>query len=1074
MPTFILSPAGSLVLSSCAILLLGLGSRFGFTILYRSALREQGRLAGVAFGLADCRGRLDQARASGERDGLGWLADAVQRLQLSPETEQAAAFSGDLATLDRLDLLNRRTDEQSVNLGMVAEGVHELQRPRMALDQLRRRYAALTDAVLGILAHPAALGSVARLTKLDIRSVVDDLQRLGERHQLSSTFAGALERLFITDPVTAAFAVRRLSLDATVHQWAFAGHVDWRLAPLDDGLIELVIRGASEVGMELGASIVAQRLTSGRRGAKSFLPPAEFVNASNLLRWRRTLSDHGVPAEALLYGLVEQACSCLELLAAPRDLAQHEIALIQTLSHAQADYYPLVAAQLLAGLARKSDYVVAPSEALVLYQDALKLLPTDSETYRWLRYETIARARGATNQPYITHDRIDAYSAADMRLLVLGCAAVGENLCGVLLSEMLRREHPDRPTSVFAGWMSLYFGAPTWSVAGFQQLGYVGGNDAGAFPQLRSWPHASSPKEIVERFRRSRQTWPRISIVVPSFQQGKFIEQTLLSLINQGYPDLEIIVEDGGSTDETSEILHRYRDRIRFLRSGPDEGQSAALTHGFTLATGEILSWLNSDDMLAPLALFHIAETYISGADLVVGACFEFKDGRFLQINLPGLPEGPLERAKMADLKNEWFMGQYFYQPEVFFSAEIYQKAGGYIDASLKYTMDYDLWMRLAGAGASVAKVRWPIALFRRHEEQKTFSLDRTVIEQGDVRSRYVSDFTDPKARASTTTRLAAVWNKRSPRVLIVTGKYGRFFPIGFEHEMRRSFDGMGYVVDFAAASSTLAASDYDLVIAIITLTTEELAFLRRLRAEKTRALLVGWFWDNHHMFRENLEFASVIDIAIAAHDFAKAYLQMPNLWLMKSSLICYTQWSRDTFERFERTQRTFDRNDALLGGFVAYPDAPERTRCIERLQRSGFFPKLRLMKPEEKSEYFVMAEPDKFREWCGHKVSLCANVERDIPIRFFDALVTGQIPLIPASALDIDLLRSRYPEEIFVVLKSLEVDDVRQARREALDLYRQAGPDGLNERISRAMRSHSFYARLSEVLDTLRQAAIA
>ncbi|PWB67658.1 MAG: glycosyltransferase, partial [Deltaproteobacteria bacterium] len=90
-------------------------------------------------------------------------------------------------------------------------------------------------------------------------------------------------------------------------------------------------------------------------------------------------------------------------------------------------------------------------------------------------------------------------------------------------------------------------------------------------------------------------TVPKISIVTPSFNQGSFLEETIRSVISQGYPNLEYIVMDGGSTDGSVDIIRRYREHIAFWKSGPDAGQSDALRQGFQRATGEILAWLNSD-----------------------------------------------------------------------------------------------------------------------------------------------------------------------------------------------------------------------------------------------------------------------------------------------------------------------------------------------------------------------------------------------------------------------------------------------------------------------------------------------
>ena len=98
----------------------------------------------------------------------------------------------------------------------------------------------------------------------------------------------------------------------------------------------------------------------------------------------------------------------------------------------------------------------------------------------------------------------------------------------------------------------------------------------------------------------SEKIWPKISVVMPSFNHEKYIERSILSVINQGYPNLEFIIVDGKSTDKTSFIVEKYMSYISIFRSEEDKGQSDALNHGFSMATGEIFAWLNSDDVYLP------------------------------------------------------------------------------------------------------------------------------------------------------------------------------------------------------------------------------------------------------------------------------------------------------------------------------------------------------------------------------------------------------------------------------------------------------------------------------------------
>ena len=224
---------------------------------------------------------------------------------------------------------------------------------------------------------------------------------------------------------------------------------------------------------------------------------------------------------------------------------------------------------------------------------------------------------------------------------------------------------------------------------------------------------------------------PRISVVTPSFNQGKFIENTIRSVLGQGYPNLQYIVIDNCSTDGTAAVLEKYRDRIDHLIVEHDAGQSEALNKGLNLADGEILTWINSDDMLAPGALFQVAAAYgISDPpDLVAGSLLYMVDDETLYEHVTSVADGPLDVADFVDVENQWMQGKYFYQPEVFFSRAIFQRAGGAGREDLYYSMDYDLWTRMARAGATIKVIGAPLAIFRAHPDQKTSGPEKYLPE---------------------------------------------------------------------------------------------------------------------------------------------------------------------------------------------------------------------------------------------------------------------------------------------------------------------------------------------------------
>lgn len=223
-------------------------------------------------------------------------------------------------------------------------------------------------------------------------------------------------------------------------------------------------------------------------------------------------------------------------------------------------------------------------------------------------------------------------------------------------------------------------------------------------------------------------SWPKISVVTVSFNQARFLEASIRSVLDQNYPNLEYIVIDGGSTDGSVDIINRYRDRCAAVVIEPDRGQSDALNKGFARATGDIMNWLCSDDLLEPGALAHVGRAYRThGADLIVGGCMRIGETSHdvLYRHHTALPLGrtvDLSALDMLRVMRSWEAANYFFQPEVFFSRRAWLHAGAHIKEHLYYAMDYDLWLRMALAGATVRHIPATIGCSRVHAGQKTQS----------------------------------------------------------------------------------------------------------------------------------------------------------------------------------------------------------------------------------------------------------------------------------------------------------------------------------------------------------------
>jgi glycosyltransferase involved in cell wall biosynthesis len=205
---------------------------------------------------------------------------------------------------------------------------------------------------------------------------------------------------------------------------------------------------------------------------------------------------------------------------------------------------------------------------------------------------------------------------------------------------------------------------------------------------------------------------PRITIITPSYNQGQYIEDTILSIINQGYPNLEYIIIDGGSTDNTVEIIKKYSDRINYWVSEKDKGQSNAINKGFHKATGDIINWINSDDQLMPGALAAIARHFAENPDAVMihGRIEYFGETKsYYSVNLP-----------KNDLETRYAAHICMPQPACFYRKKLLDEQG-YLDESLHFSMDTDLFLR-AGLHYKIVQVEDVISRFRLHSASKSVS----------------------------------------------------------------------------------------------------------------------------------------------------------------------------------------------------------------------------------------------------------------------------------------------------------------------------------------------------------------
>jgi glycosyltransferase involved in cell wall biosynthesis len=227
---------------------------------------------------------------------------------------------------------------------------------------------------------------------------------------------------------------------------------------------------------------------------------------------------------------------------------------------------------------------------------------------------------------------------------------------------------------------------------------------------------------------------PRVSVITPSFNQGRFIERTIRSVLNQGWPDLEYIVIDGASTDGTPEIIRRYERHLSFWVSEPDRGQTDAIVKGLERATGDYVTWLCSDDVLFPGSLEKMAaalEAHAEAGIVYGGAAFIDEEDRVLKVHsYPDMTLGRLLYEKHSTVA----------QPSSLIRRSTLDAAGG-LDRSLSYCMDYDLWIRLLRHAGCVNLGEAVLSGYRLHTHSKTVgSYRKMAMEKIAVNRRYTGD----------------------------------------------------------------------------------------------------------------------------------------------------------------------------------------------------------------------------------------------------------------------------------------------------------------------------------------------
>lgn len=234
------------------------------------------------------------------------------------------------------------------------------------------------------------------------------------------------------------------------------------------------------------------------------------------------------------------------------------------------------------------------------------------------------------------------------------------------------------------------------------------------------------------------QNLPTISIITPSLNQGDFIEETILSVLSQNYPNVEYLIMDGCSSDNTLQILEKYAGRLKWV-SEPDKGQTNAINKGLQMTKGSIVGFLNADDILAPGALQKVARLFSTNQDIrwVTGKCNIIdENGKEIRRSITNYKNLLMLLRSFPLL----FVTNYISQPATFWTRTVLHELGS-MDESLHYVMDYEYWLRLYSKHPPVYIPEY-LASFRVQQNSKTTRKGHSSIyidEEKNIIQRYTN-----------------------------------------------------------------------------------------------------------------------------------------------------------------------------------------------------------------------------------------------------------------------------------------------------------------------------------------------
>ncbi len=298
------------------------------------------------------------------------------------------------------------------------------------------------------------------------------------------------------------------------------------------------------------------------------------------------------------------------------------------------------------------------------------------------------------------------------------------------------------------------------------------------------WPWTEESRPLPDAMP-DGHAWPRVTVVTPSFNQGQFLEETIRSVLLQGYPNIEYCILDGGSTDHSVDIIKKYEPWLSYWVSERDKGQSDAISRGLQRGSGQMATWINSDDVLCKEALVTQASR-IGFDDNVVYA------GMCIYIDAESRPvrthQGRIHSLEdLLRINAFWRRRGNLVQPETLFPLKLALEVGG-VNTDLYYTMDYEFWGKLLLAGARIQYTDIPFGMLREHGQQKTADGLRTTRELLNVASGFIPQATmlAEEVKTQISKELESYWIEYQDQAWKESGRLARLgLPVSLVRQLR-------------------------------------------------------------------------------------------------------------------------------------------------------------------------------------------------------------------------------------------------------------------------------------------------